>query len=146
MVAPSRSATPRPVPTPSVLVPGDAGGEAPHVPIHDSYSLRLVSARRLYDLGSAVSGSPSLADLVDEVVARANPYDLDRLGLVTGDPVRVRSARAELVVPAVADPAVPRGVVAVDFNLPAAGGRENAAASLIDTSVAITDVRLESVR
>ena len=42
-------------------------------------------------LGFAVATSPSLAPLVGEVVAAANPYDLDRLGLSTGDPVRVRS-------------------------------------------------------
>ena len=58
------------------------------------------------------------------LVARANPYDLDRLGATTGDRVKVRSARGELILPAEADAGVPRGVVAIDFNVP--GRRERA--------------------
>jgi len=139
---------------------GPAAGEAAHVPPVDSYSLRLVSTRRLYDAGSAVSASPSLGGLVPTAVVRANPYDLDRLGLVTGDPVRVRSARATLVLPAEADPGIPRGVAAVDFNLPVGAGgatgsstggstgssaTQNAASSLVDATAVVNDVRLESV-
>jgi NADH-quinone oxidoreductase subunit G len=122
--------------------------EAPHLPAIDSYSLRLVSARQLYDAGRAVGTSPSLAPLVGAAVARANPYDLDRLGVGTGDAVRVRSARGALVLPAEADPAIPRGVVSVAFNLPAGDDSvttANAAATLIDAGAAVTEVRLESV-
>ena len=111
---------------PSALT-GVPAGEVPHIPPIDSYSLRLVSSRQLYDRGIALAGSPSLAGLVPTAVARANPYDLDRLGLTTGDPVRVRSARGSLVLPADADAGVPRGVVAVDFNLPL-GGAEGSGA------------------
>ena len=124
--------------------PGPAG-EGPHVPPADSYSLRLVATRRLYDSGGDVTNSPPLAALVGKMVAHANPYDLDRLGLVTGDLVRVRSSRGSLVVPADADAAVPRGVVAVDFNVPAAAGPRNAASTLIDAGDPVTDVRMETV-
>jgi len=130
-------------------------GEEPSVPKPDSYSLRLTSGRRLYDRGSAVSGSPSLAALVPPAELRGNPYDLDRLGAGTGDLVRVRSPRGSLVLPAVVDPGVARGVVSVDFNLPtaaSAGGAgagaaqvENAASVLIDATTTVTDVRLESL-
>jgi NADH-quinone oxidoreductase subunit G len=116
------------------------------VPKADNYALRLVAGRRLYDAGSSVTGSPSLTPLVSALVARANPYDLDRLGAGTGDRVKVRSARGELTLPAKADEGVPRGVVAVDFNVP--GGESapgNAAATLIDSRHLVTDVRLESV-
>jgi formylmethanofuran dehydrogenase subunit D len=84
--------------------------------------------------------------LVPPLVVRANPYDLDRLGATTGDQVRVRSARGDLVLPAQADDGVPRGAVAIDFNVPA--GPEapgNAVAILIDSRSPVTDVRLESV-
>jgi NADH-quinone oxidoreductase subunit G len=124
---------------------GVPAGEVPHIPPIDSYSLRLVSSRKLYDGGIALAGSPSLAALVPTAAARANPYDLDRLGLTTGDPVRVRSARGSLVLPADADDAVPRGVVAVDFNIPLADGTAGAAV-LIDAAAVVTDVRMESVR
>jgi hypothetical protein len=58
----------------------------------------------------------------------------------------VRSARGELVLTAEADSAVPKGVVAVYFNVPdgsAAPG--NAVATLIDSRSPVTDVRMESV-
>jgi NADH-quinone oxidoreductase subunit G len=127
-------------------VPQALKGDGVHIPPADSYALRLVATRRLYDAGSSVTGSPSLTPLVPALVARANSYDLDRLGAKTGDQVRVRSARGELVLEAKADNDIPRGAVAVDFNVPhgtvAAG---NAAATLIDSRSPVTDVRLESV-
>ena len=133
-------------PPPLLSGPGPGGSEPLPIPKADNYTLRLVAVRRLYDAGSSMTGSPSLTPLVPELVARANPYDLDRLGAATGDRVKVRSARGELILPAASDPGVPRGVVAIDFNVP--GGESapgNAAATLIDTRQLVTDVRLESV-
>jgi len=121
-------------------------GTGAHVPPADSYALRLVATRRLYDAGSSVTGSPSLTPLVPQLVARANPYDLDRLGATTGDRVRVRSARGELVLPAEAESGIPRGAVAIDFNVPLGPDSPgNAVATLIDSREPVTDVRLESV-
>jgi NADH-quinone oxidoreductase subunit G len=123
----------------------DAVPAAVHVPPADSYALRLVARRQLYDAGSSVTGSPSLTPLVPALVARANPYDLDRLGTQTGDLVKVRSARGELVLAAESDPGVPRGVLALAVNVP--DGPEvpgNAVATLIDSRSPVTDVRLES--
>jgi predicted molibdopterin-dependent oxidoreductase YjgC len=125
---------------------GAGGSESLAIPMPHAYALRLVSGRRLYDAGSSVTGSPSLTPLVPALVARANTYDFDRLGAKTGDRVRVRSARGELTLPAQADDNVPRGVVAIDFNVP--GGESapgNAVATLIDSRQPVTDVRLESV-
>ncbi len=126
-------------------LPASSGAET-HLPPADNYALRLVATRRLYDAGSSVTGSPSLTPLVPALVARANPYDLDRLGAKTGDQVRVRSARGELVLAAEADGGIPRGAVAVDFNVPHGTGTPgNAVATLIDSRNTVTDVRLESV-
>jgi NADH-quinone oxidoreductase subunit G len=133
-------------PPPLLSGTGAGGAEPLHIPKADSYSLRLMSGRRLYDAGSSVLGSPSLTPLVPTLVARANPYDLDRLGAKTGDRVKVRSARGELILAAESDEGVARGVVAIDFNVP--GGESappNAVATLIDSRQLVTDVRLESV-
>ena len=133
-------------PPPLLAGTGTGGTEPLQIPKVDSYSLRLVSGRRLYDAGSSVTGSPSLTPLVPVLVARANPYDLDRLGATTGDRVKVRSARGELILAAESDEGVARGVVAIDFNVP--GGESappNAVATLIDSRQLVTDVRLESV-
>jgi anaerobic selenocysteine-containing dehydrogenase len=131
---------------PPLLSGTGPGGTELQIPKADSYSLRLTSGRRLYDAGSSVTGSPSLTPLVPTLVARANPYDLDRLGARTGDRVKVRSARGELILAAESDEGVARGVVAIDFNVP--GGESappNAVATLIDSRQLVTDVRLESV-
>jgi NADH-quinone oxidoreductase subunit G len=127
---------------------GASGGTlpVPHVAPADSYSLRLLSMRRLYDSGAAVCHSPSLVPLVREATVRVNPYDLDRLGAHEGDDVTVRSARGELTLACEPDATVPRGVVAIDFNLAAGNGTRNAASTLIDAAEAVVDVRLESVR
>jgi len=133
-------------PPPLLSGTGTGGAEPLQIPQADSYSLRLVSGRRLYDAGSSVTGSPSLTPLVPTLVARANPYDLDRLGAHSGDRVKVRSARGELILAAESDEGVARGVVAIDFNVP--GGESappNAVATLIDSRQLVTDVRLESV-
>jgi NADH-quinone oxidoreductase subunit G len=131
---------------PPLLTVADVGGAEPlRIPKADNYTLRLVAGRRLYDAGSSMTGSPSLTPLVPALVARANPYDLDRLGAVTGDRVKVRSARGELVLGAEADDGVPRGCVAIDFNVPSAESPGNAAATLIDSRQLVTDVRMESV-
>ena len=82
-----RAATPRSAraatlgsPPPLLAGTGSGGAEPLRIPKPDNYTLRLVAGRRLYDAGSSVTGSPSLTPLVPALVARANPYDLDRLG------------------------------------------------------------------
>ncbi len=133
-------------PPPLLSGTGAGGAEPLPIPKADSYSLRLLSGRRLYDAGSSVTGSPSLTPLVPPLVVRANPYDLDRLGAKTGDRVKVRSARGELVLPAESDEGVARGVVAIDFNVPyGESAPGNAAATLIDSRQLVTDVRMESM-
>jgi NADH-quinone oxidoreductase subunit G len=109
------------------------------VPAPDNYSLRLVARRRLYDRGTLVQASPSLAPLAPAPGLRANPYDLDRLGVQTGGRVRVR-ARQALEMEAVADPDVPRGIAMIDLDL-----AEEGAEDLIDSGRTVTDVRLETI-
>jgi NADH-quinone oxidoreductase subunit G len=116
------------------------------VPPPDHYSLRLVSTRRLYDNGAAVVASPSLAALVPSATALANPSDLARLGVGPGDRVRVSSPRGELTVVAAGDSGVPKGVLVVEFNLAESGhSPANAAASLIDATSVVNEVRLDAL-
>jgi NADH-quinone oxidoreductase subunit G len=107
-------------------------------PLLDAYSLRLVVRRKLYDRGTLVQHSPSLAGLAERATLRLHPQDFDRLGIVHGDDVRVTSSRGHVTVAARPDPAVPRGVAVLDANK--AGGRANV---LIDANTPVTDVRVE---
>jgi NADH-quinone oxidoreductase subunit G len=109
------------------------------VPPPDSYALRLATRRRLYDQGTLVQSCASLAVLAPGAALRANPYDLDRLGVQTGGRVRIRAARA-LEMGVLADTDVPRGVAVVDLDL-----AEEGAEDLIDSGRAVTDVRLETI-
>jgi NADH-quinone oxidoreductase subunit G len=132
---------------PSALSLGDlaVAEDDGDVPPHDAYSLRLIAARTLYDRGAAVEASPSLRALVPDAAVRANPYDLDRIGALDGSNVQVRSARATVVLRAVADATVVKGTVLVGLNLDAPGGPARVAASLIDSAQVVTDVRMESL-
>ncbi len=113
----------------------------PHVSPADGYSVRLVASRVLYDGGTAVSTVGSLAGLVAPGTVRANPQDLDELGVVAGGQVRLRSATASAVVPVEPDASLPRKVVAADFNVPLGDGT---VADLIDRAFPVVDLRMET--
>src|SRR5687768_12093186 len=108
-------------------------------PAPDSYSLRLVSSRWLYDDGTAIEHSPSLVGLRRPLVLRANPYDLERLGIMSSGRVRLTSRRSSLIIDAFADTSVPKGSAFLPFNLGSPG-----AADLIDATAPVTDVRVET--
>ena len=148
------------VPATSVAPPGDdapaatgaPGGPPPPLltfsappgpmtlPPLDAYSLRLVSARTLYGQGTLVQRAPALASLAPPPCARANPSDLDRLGMRRGGRVRVRSNRTSFVLDTKPDPGVPRGSISLAFN---AGG-DGGAGDLIDAGAPVTDIRVET--
>jgi NADH-quinone oxidoreductase subunit G len=109
-------------------------------PAIDSYSLRLVATRRLYDAGTLVQRSPSLARLANAEPLHVNPTDLERLGVTSGGQVRVTGSRTTVTMAAVADPGVPRGSARLVWNQPG-----DDASALLDSSSAVTDVRVETV-
>ncbi len=118
-----------------------SGAATPPAPPVDAYSLRLVSGRSLYDAGTLVQRSPSLAALVTGPRLRVNPADLGRLGVSTGDRVRVSSSRMSLVLDVAADAHVLRGSAVLAFNTVGEG-----AADLIDAGQSVTDLRIETVK
>jgi anaerobic selenocysteine-containing dehydrogenase len=130
-------------PTASEGLPEPLAFTAPaptEVPPVDSYSLRLVATRELYDAGTLVTHSPSLANLARGPIVNVNPYDFDRLGVHPGEHVRVSSAQVSFTVAANSDPGVPRGCAAMVFNQP-----DLAVASLIESDSVVTDVHVETL-
>ena len=97
-----------------------------------------MATRKLYDRGTLVQHSRSLAGLAGTTALRVHPSDFDRLGIDAGAPVRAETARGSHTVEVVPDPEVPQGTVVVGFNL---GGI--AATELIDATVPVTDLRVE---
>jgi NADH-quinone oxidoreductase subunit G len=129
-----------PAPAP-LAMPTPAGFTAPtpfHAPPRDAYSLRLVATRKLYDHGTLVQKSPSLAHLAAADTVRMNPAELERLGVESGAALKISSAKAAVTSPVVADAGVPRGIVATLFDRDSVGRR------LIDHGAPVTDVRVET--
>lgn len=108
-------------------------------PALDAYSLRLVTARRLYDRGTMVSHAPSLAGLAGSSVLAVNPDDLTRIGIADGTRVKVTSSRGSLTVPVTFDTTVPVGTVVLNWNLGDPSPR-----ALIDAQATVTEVRVET--
>ena len=115
------------------------------VPVPDSYSLRLVTSRVLYDLGSIVQASPSLAKLARPATVRLHSGEIERHAMHPGDLVRVVSQHGELTLPMEADDQLPRGVAFIAWNTAASGANMliNDAELAADGT---TKVRLESGR
>ncbi len=108
-------------------------------PARDSYSLRLVATRKLYDNGTLVQHARSLAHLATGSELRVNLSDLERLGVADGARVKVSSARGAMTVDAHVDASIPRGTAALVVNQPGIDPAE-----LIDASAPVTDIRIES--
>jgi anaerobic selenocysteine-containing dehydrogenase len=109
-------------------------------PALDSYSLRLIAQRKLYDLGTLVQHAPSIAALAPGSTLLVHPYDLDRLGVTDGGQVKVVSPRTTLTIDAHASTSMPKGSVALTVNQPGPDP-----ADLIDAAQPVTDVRIETV-
>jgi anaerobic selenocysteine-containing dehydrogenase len=110
-------------------------------PRRDAYAVRLVSARKLYDAGAMVQHCSSLAHLAARTCLHMNSHDLDRLGVHTGDRVKVSSPRAAATVEVLGEDRLPRGSASLTFNAPG----DAAAADLIDATQPVTELHVETV-
>ncbi|MFI5035046.1 MAG: NADH-quinone oxidoreductase subunit NuoG [Acidimicrobiales bacterium] len=120
-----------------------AAGRGVDVPHADAYAWRLYVARRLYDRGGAMRGSPALDRLVGATALRLNHLDLDRLGVADGDEVTVVGPRGETRLAVTRDDAVARGVVQVAFATLAPDGSD-AVRSWLRAGELTAEVRLEA--
>jgi NADH-quinone oxidoreductase subunit G len=118
-------------------------GRGVDVPLADAYSLRVILSRRLYDNGIAVQGSPALHNLRAVTTLRLNHFDLNRLGVVTGDVVNVIGERGTTRLPVALDDGVPRGALDVAFGSLNENG-EDVMRPIIDPNRIITQFRLET--
>jgi len=109
------------------------------VPAVDSYSLRLVASRVLYDNGDRLAHSPSSRGLATSRPIRVNSTDLARLGIPEGGRVRVSANDRSFVVEAVADAGVPAGVAAIALDQSVTGP-----SAVIDAVASVTEVHLEA--
>ena len=112
----------------------------PAVPDRPGFGYRLVVGRKLYDNGSNVAHSASLAPLAPGSALHMHPLDLERLGAAVGAQVKVSSDRTSIVMPIVADEAVTRGTVWAAWAQSGSNIGE-----LIDSSRPVNDVKVETL-
>ena len=129
---------PDPGPQAPALVSFTAGVASPTPPL-DAYAFRLIATRKLYDQGTIVQASGHLAGLAPGTTARIHPADADRLGLVAGDRVVVRSPRTSLTLPVHPDGGVPRGAVALVLNQ-----ADVRVGDLVAVDAPVTELRIET--
>jgi len=125
---------------PPALLVWDRSFERLEIPPQDSYALRLVSGRRLYDNGLAVTQSAPTAELADEAVLLVNPWNFESFGVAEGERVKITSSRGSVVLPVRSDAGTPKGVAYLPFNQPG-----STAADLIDASSPVTDIQVETL-
>ena len=95
---------------PAAIVPPD---EQPD----DEYPMVLTTGRQLehWHTGAITRRATLLDTLEPEAIASLSPFDLRKLGIAAGDPIRVATRRGTIELKVRADGAVPAGVVFIPF-------------------------------
>jgi NADH-quinone oxidoreductase subunit G len=120
-------------------IPAGRGVDVGHF---DAYGLALNISRRLYDHGIMMQGSPALANLAAKTTALINHFDLDRLGLGTGDEVQVNAPAGPISLPVVLSDDIPRGTLGIVFGSVDESGSDSAATLLYEPANVITQLKL----
>ncbi|MDA3037989.1 MAG: NADH-quinone oxidoreductase subunit NuoG [Actinomycetota bacterium] len=81
----------------------------------DGYGLRLVVDRTLWDLGTMVQESPSLAGLANDAVLSVSREDFERLGVAPGSEVTVTSSTGTHRMAVQSSDTLPRGAARLPF-------------------------------
>jgi anaerobic selenocysteine-containing dehydrogenase len=115
-------------------------GEMYESPSVDAYALRLITQRKLYDCGTLVQHSPSMAHLAPGSTLLVHPSDLDRLGVADGGRLKIGSPRSSITLDAHASTAIPKGAAVLAVNQPGPDPFD-----LIDATQDVTHIRVETV-
>jgi len=124
-------------PSQTLQVLSVAGSSAPE---RNSYDLRLVVSRKMYDNAVSTVTSPSLAHLSIGAGIYLNPRDIERIGAPVGKDVKVSTSSKSVILTLHADESVLKGTAWVPFNQPGTDIRE-----LMNANDLIVDVRVENL-
>ena len=117
---------------------------ATQVPPQNSYSLRLVVNRSLYDHGTLLSHCPSSAPLSREATLVLGPADAETIAVSTGSPVKVTAQRATITAVATVVDSVPRGTAVLHHNLADADADGVDPGRIVIAGEPVTEIRVEA--
>lgn len=86
--------------------------------LSDDFPLRLTTGRALDSYNTGVQSGSMASPIRYGDTIDLNPADATRLGIATGDRVRVTSARGSVEMPARVDPGLPEGLTFTTFHFP----------------------------
>ncbi len=109
------------------------------VPPRDGYGLRLVVDRKLWDLGTMVQQSASLAHLAAPAELSLSTHDFESLGVDDGASVTIESEATSASLVVRHDSGLPRGAARVPYQLPGFD-----AGRLLSGDHAVIDVRVSA--
>jgi anaerobic selenocysteine-containing dehydrogenase len=90
-----------------------------------------------------MQGSPALHGLIETSTLGLNRFDLDRLGVESGDVVSVSGAHGSISLPVALNKSLPRGTAEIAFGTLASSG-ENVLSVFLEHTGVITQIRLET--
>lgn len=114
-----------------------AFGDRTDQPTIDGYGVTLVVDRKLWDLGTMVQRSATLAQLPEEATLAVSSSDFDKLGVNEGDMVTIDTGKVSVTLPIASNSGVPRGSGHVPYRLPGVDIGELLAADQLVTSVRV---------
>ncbi len=112
-------------------------GSRTEVPAVDGYGLALAVDRKLWDQGTMIHNSASLAELPEQAQLSVSSIDFEKLGVRDGEVVTIESGSIRADVGVVADIGLPRGTARIHFRLPGLDIGE-----LIDCEQSVTTIRV----
>ncbi len=105
----------------------------------NGYDMRLVLSRVLYDGAVSTRSSASIAALIGPGGVSMHPLDMEQLGVVAADEVRLSTDRGSIVLGVCPDERLDRGTVWIPI------GQNSEDPRLLVGGGAVTDIRIERV-
>ena len=112
-------------------------GSRTEVPAVDGYGLALAVDRKLWDQGTMVQNSATLAELPEQAQLSVSSIDFEKLAVREGEVVTIESGSVRADVGVVADAGLPRGTARIHYRLPGLDIGE-----LIDCEQSVTTIRV----
>ncbi len=112
-------------------------GSRTEVPAVDGYGLALAVDRKLWDQGTMVQNSATLAGLPEQAQLSVSSIDFEKLAVREGEVVTIESGSVRADVGVVADAGLPRGTARIHYRLPGLDIGE-----LIDCEESVTTIRV----